>query len=220
MQLVLQSLPEIQSVEYLNIEKARQHFLEQADLDIDIASLPAEAFPASLEITVKDAVQQKRLLEITESIKRFNSVESIETYRDWFEQLGSLLTIGQWAAGILALLVTICVIAVIGNTIRLAVASRRDEIEILKLCGATDGFIRNPFIIEGVLQGIAASMSAILILLITYLSIRGSIESTISVLTGVPTAFLNFQMIIGMVFGAAIIGALGSALALRRYLIL
>ena len=71
----------------------------------------------------------------------------------------------------------VCVLAIIGNTIRLAVANRRREIEVLKLCGATDGYVRSPFLVEGALQAVAAATLALLLLLIAYLCLRGHVES-------------------------------------------
>jgi cell division transport system permease protein len=119
---------------------------------------------------------------------------------------------------LLALLVAICVLAIIGNTIRLAVTSRKREIEVLKLCGATDGYVRTPFVLEGALQAGSAALVALLLLLVAYLSVRGSIEATLSAVTGVRMEFLPVSILAGVVLCAAAVGALGSALSLRRYL--
>jgi cell division transport system permease protein len=118
----------------------------------------------------------------------------------------------------LALLVVVCVIAVIGNTIRLAVGNRRREIEVLKLCGATDAYVRNPFLFEGVLQGVVSATVAMLLLLIAYLATRGYIEATLSTLTGVHPTFLSASTVLAVICAAGVAGALGSALSLRRYL--
>jgi cell division transport system permease protein len=119
---------------------------------------------------------------------------------------------------VLALLVVVCVVAVIGNTIRLAVANRKREIEVLKLCGATDAFVRNPFLLEGTLQAVASASLAMLLLLIGYLALRSHVEATLSTLTGVPTTFLSFGTVCTVIGLAGVLGAVGSALSLRRYL--
>jgi cell division transport system permease protein len=118
----------------------------------------------------------------------------------------------------LSLLVTVCVLAIIGNTIRLAVANRRREIEVLKLCGATDGFVASPFLLEGVMQAVAAAVIALLALLALYFAVRGQLEATLSALTGVRTVFLQPTTALAIVLGGALAGATGSALSLRRYL--
>lgn len=217
LRLVLESLREVQSVDYVSAAQARTQFAEQANLG-DLSSLPPDAFPASLELALRDGVSQDRINKIAERVQRFGFVEEVETYHDWFAEMGVLLNAGKSAAGLLAMLVVICVLAVISNTIRLAVASRRDEIEVLKLCGATDSFVRGPFIIEGAIQGLASASLALVLLTIGYFAIRGHLEATLSVLTGVRTVFLDPLTILALLLGAAVVGALGSAMSLRRYL--
>jgi cell division transport system permease protein len=110
------------------------------------------------------------------------------------------------------------VIAVIGNTVRMAIAHRSDEIEVLKLCGATDSFVRMPFVIEGAIQGSVAALFSILLLLIVYAIGRGQVAYVFTTLTGVPITFFNPLIAVAVVFGGGAAGALGSVLSLRRYL--
>jgi cell division transport system permease protein len=149
LRLVLESLQEVEKVDYVDATQAKREFAEQTDLGVDASALPSEAFPASLEVALRDNVAQLRIAEVAERVRRFGAVEEVETYQDWFDQLGTLLGAGKSAVALLALLVAVCVLAVIGNTIRLAVANRKSEIEVLKLCGATDAFVRGPFVLEG-----------------------------------------------------------------------
>jgi cell division transport system permease protein len=121
------------------------------------------------------------------------------------------------AAG-LAVLVMFCVIAVIGNTIRLAVARRRQEIQVMKLCGATNGFVRGPFVIEGMFQGFASALLAVLALLVGYLALHESVDSTLAVLTGSRVVFLSVWTWLLLLIGGALVGAAGGALSVRRYL--
>lgn len=218
LRLVLESLSEVAEVEYINTERARAQFAEQTDMDSDTASLPVEAFPASLELSLRGDADRERINRIASRVGSFNAVEDVETYQDWFGQLGSVLNAGRSAAGILALLVAVCVVAVIGNTIRLAVANRRQEIEVLKLCGATDGFVRTPFVMEGVLQGLAASSLSLILLGIAFLSLRGQVEDTLVALTGMRAVFLTPLTVLGVIVGSGLVGAIGSAFSLRRYM--
>jgi cell division transport system permease protein len=119
---------------------------------------------------------------------------------------------------LLALLVAVCVLAVIGNTIRLAVANRKSEIEVLKLCGATDAFVRGPFVLEGAAQAMCAALLSLLLMVIAFFAVRGQIEDTVSAITGVRAVFLDPLWAIAMVAGGGLVGAMGSALSLRRYL--
>jgi cell division transport system permease protein len=218
LRLVLESLSEVQKVEHISAARARQLFAEQTHIDRSTVDLPNDAFPSSLELDLASHVSAARVDKIAERVQQFAAVEEVETYRSFISQFHALLDAGRSGAVLLALLVVVCVIAVIGNTIRLAVANRRREIEVLKLCGATDAFVRGPFLFEGVLQGVASSTLAMLFLLIGYLATRSYIAATLSTLTGVQPAFLSATTVIAVIFAAGLFGALGSALSLRRYL--
>jgi cell division transport system permease protein len=218
LRLVLESLADAEKVRHVSAADARKEFAEQADLGVSIGALPQDAFPASLEVALRSHTSEQRVGEIAERVRRFGAVEDVETYHDWFSQMGTLLSAGKSAVALLAMLVVVCVLAIIGNTIRLAVANRKREIEVLKLCGATDSFVRSPFMIEGTLQAALAAVVALMLLLCAYLVMRGYVEGTLSAVTGVRTVFLDPLTVLSVVAGAGTIGALGSAISLRRYL--
>jgi cell division transport system permease protein len=218
LRLVLESLQEVAGVQHVSALDAKREFAEKIDPSIDAAALPADAFPASLEVMLKTDADDARIAAIAERVKRFDAVEQVETYRDWLSQIATLLKAGRSAVGLLALLVAVCVLAIIGNTIRLAVVSRRREIEVLKLCGATNGYVRSPFVLEGAMQAAAAALVSMLLLLIAYLALHGTLEATLSAVTGVRLSFLPPLTVLAVILGGAAVGALGSALSLRRYL--
>jgi cell division transport system permease protein len=218
LRMVLESLQEVAGVQHVSSSDAKREFAEQIDPSIDAASLPADAFPASLEVALKGDADGTRVAAIAERVKRFDAVEQVETYRDWLSQIATLMQAGRSAVGLLALLVAVCVLAIIGNTIRLAVVSRRREIEVLKLCGATNGYVRSPFVLEGAMQAAAAALVSMLLLLLAYLGLHGTLEATLSAVTGVRLSFLTPLTVLTVILGGAAVGALGSALSLRRYL--
>lgn len=218
LRMALEGLPEVRSVKHVTAAAAREDFLREADVAGTLGALPPDVFPASLEVTLGGNVDRARAARMNERLSRFAAVDQVETYRGFFDRIESLLAAGQSAAFALAILVVICVLAVVGNTIRLAVAGRREEVEVLKLCGATDGFVRTPFVLEGALQGLVASALAVLVLLVGYLLLRGQVDDTLAALTGVRATFLSPLVALGLVLGGGAIGALGSAVSLRRYL--
>lgn len=218
LRILLESLPEIAKVEHVTSAAARSLFAEQTNMRQGLSELPVEAFPASLEIMLRPSAAPARVDRLIERLKVFETVEDVETYRSFLGQFHRLLDFGRSGAIILALLVIVCVVAVIGNTIRLAVAGRRREIEVLKLCGATDAFVRSPFVIEGVIQATSAAVIALALLSLAYWLARGQIETTLTALTGVGSAFLSPWTVLATIVAAALVGALGSALSLRRYL--
>lgn len=214
---VLDALPEVAEVEQLSADQARAIFLEQSG-GSDLDALPAEVFPASLEVELAAGTSRARVDEIGESVAALGAVTDVETYSGFFERLDGLLSAGRGLAGALAFLVGLCVLAVIGNTIRLAVARRRDEIEVMKLCGATDSFVRRPFVIEGTLQGVLSAGVSLIVLFAGFLILRGHLDASVAALAGMRASFLQMPIVVGMLLGGALIGAAGSALSLRRYL--
>ncbi len=219
LRLLLEGLPGVTAAGYVSSGDARQRFLEQSDVGGDLAALPADAFPASVEVQLGTGVSVQKLEEISGRVARFGVVEDVETYRSWFTRLESLLATGRSVAGGLALLVILCALAVVGNTIRLAVAGRRSESEVMKLCGATDAFVRWPFVVEGVVQGFLAALLSIVVLVVAYLALRSDIDAAISTFTGVRTVFLHPASVVAILAGGAAMGAIGSAFSLRRYLV-
>lgn len=218
LRVVLEGLSEVSQVQHVSSDMARTLFLEQSDVDAAFEALPAEAFPPSLEVALHRSVSRERAEAISARIINFRAVDDVETYRGWFEKLDDLLIAGKGIATGLALLVCFCVLAVISNTIRLAVARRRGEIEVMKLCGATNSFVRGPFVLEGVFQGFAAALISLLVLVTVFLLLRGNIDSTLAALTGNRLVFLDLWVVLLLLLGGAAAGALGSAVSVRRYL--
>jgi cell division transport system permease protein len=214
----LSNLREVSKLEYISAAQARDLFLQQISLGAEPSVLGEDVFPASLEIDLATRLAPERLDKLVQGISQFSAAEEIETYRSFISQFHTLLEVGRTGAWVLSVLVLICVLAVIGNTIRLAVLNRKDEIEVLKLCGATDSFVRGPFLVEGVLQAVMSASLAMLLLLFTYLVLRGRVEGTLSAFTGVSSVFLSPLTVAGVIAAAGALGGLGSALSLRRYL--
>jgi len=215
---LLEELPEVRSAEHVSASQARAQFLEQADLAGELGELPPDVFPSSVEVTLTGDVPIQRVTEIAQRLQRFGTVDEVETYGGWFGKLENLLTAGQSISALLAVLVLVCVLAVVGNTIRLAVAGRRQEIEVMKLCGATDSFVRRPFVVEGAFQGFMAALASLVLLLVGFLIVKGQLDSTVTVVTGLHAVFLSPLVIAAMLVGGCLAGAAGSALSLRRYL--
>lgn len=216
LRLLLEGLPEVTGVEHRTGADARDE-LAREDM-AELSSLPAEVFPASLEVELGGGTAAARTAAIAERIARFEVVEDVETYQGWFEQLATLVSAGEITALALAGLVLLCVLFVVGNTIRLAIAGRQGEIEVLKLCGASDGFVRGPFLVEGAVQGFVGALMAVLLLFIAFLALRTHVDATIAGLAGVRTVFLQPAVSLSLILGGTLIGAAGSAISLRRYL--
>jgi cell division transport system permease protein len=201
---------------YVSSGDARKQFGSDTDSHGELASLPTEAFPASIEIDVASDMPDADLAAMVGKMKELPSVEDVETYQSWTEKLARLVRGGVAASALLAVVVFASVLAVIGSTMRLVLQRRRMEIEVLKLVGATDGFVRKPFIIEGSVQGAVGAASAVVLLAVLFFVVRGRLDEELAALVGVEPSFLPWQVAGGMVVLGAALGAAAALASLRK----
>ncbi len=197
----------VAKVRKVSSEEARREIVASDDA---LAALPPQAFPGSLELSFTDEITDSELQQIALKLRALPAVESVETYQRWTERLGSLLGGGVTAAACLAIIVLAAVVSVVSSTMRLLLQRRRIEVEVLKLVGATDAFVRRPFVTEGATQGALGAALAIVILGGLFLIVRGRFDQQLANLLGVSPAFLPWPIALGMV---ALGGALGAATA-------
>ncbi|MBS2018637.1 MAG: ABC transporter permease [Deltaproteobacteria bacterium] len=211
-------VPGVLGVRYVSAAQARAEFgqKENGGPKTELAGLPVDAFPASLEVDVRPDLTDQEIAEIVGKLKQLPAVEDVETYQAWTERLGRLLRGGVTAAGILALVVFASVLAVVGSTIRLALQRRRTEVEVLKLVGASDRFIKGPFLVEGSAQGALGATGAIALLATLFFVVRGRLDSELASLVGIEPSFLPWYVVVGMVAVGMLLGTFAALLGLRR----
>jgi cell division transport system permease protein len=146
-----------------------------------------------------------------------SSIDEVRTRRDDTTKILQVTRFVKLMAGTLAALLIAASIFLIANTIRLSLYARRREVEVMKLVGATDWFIRWPFVIEGIIVGALGTLLAILLLAIGKIAIIDPLASDFSLISTPDT--MPFGMLIAVMMAAGIaISALGSGLSLRRFL--
>ena len=132
------------------------------------------------------------------------------------EQVTSALKI---VLTVITALLIIASLMLVGNTIRLSIYTRRREVEVMRLVGATRWFIRWPFMIEGVVVGFAGGLVAILILWLGKITIVDPLSNTFSFLAAQNNSTLSFPVLVAILFGASVlVSAIGSGITLRRFL--
>jgi cell division transport system permease protein len=211
----LESTAGIKKVRHVTAIEARREVIAD-ERDKALAALPAAAFPASLEVGFTDDVSDDDLATMALKLRALPAVETVETYHRWTERLSSLLGGGVTASACLAVIVLCAVVSVIGSTMKLLLHRRKTEVEVLKLVGATDAFVRRPFVIEGATQGAAGAVAAIAMLGALFLIVRGRFDQELSALLGVTPAFLPWHMALGMVLLGGALGAITALVSLRR----
>jgi cell division transport system permease protein len=181
-----------------------------------LEGLSENPLPASLEITLVPARRSAAGLEVVvRSLTGLPGISELTSGRDWVEgylrAVALIRGIGFGLGGILAL----ATLFIVASTIRLAVLSRRDEIEILALVGASRAHINAPFLIEGVLQGAAGGGLALLLLWLLFRLVLPSFEFGLALLLGgVAPHFFSAAAALGLIAVGAGLGMLGSAAAL------
>jgi cell division transport system permease protein len=166
----IKSLPGAEIKGFVSKEKAWSNLMEilgsQAAL---LDALTKNPLPASFEVQFNDfgrhLVDPKR---IKEKLEKMEGVDEVQYSEQWLNRLEGLVYILKLAGLIIGGLLCIAVLFIISNTIRLTIYSRRDEIEIMKLVGATDWFVKAPYMIEGAIQGVLGAGIAFVVLLAMY----------------------------------------------------
>ncbi len=203
-------------VDHISSAAARDELLKSGD-EI-LAGLPPEAFPASLEVRVHDPERSGALGRMAEKLRFLPRVEAVETYEAWGERLGALLSSALVAAAVLALVVLGTVASVVGSTMRLSLQRRRMEVHVLKVVGATDDYVRRPFIIEGAAQGALGATAALAVMVVLFLSVYARFDTELSLLLGAPPSFLPWYAALGIVALGTSLGALSAHFSVKKLL--
>ena len=156
--------PGILSVSYVSAAAALQEFRQKSGFGTALDLLDENPLPSLLRVQPK--LEQSTPEQISRLLQQFEELAEVDTAEfdhAWVQRLHAMVAIGQRLALIASLLLGAGVVLIIGNTIRLAIFNRRDEIEISKLIGATNAFIRRPFLYSGLQQGALGGLLALLL---------------------------------------------------------
>ena len=212
----------VNTVEYVSKEEAldqmREKFAENEDL-LEGYEGENNIFTASYVVTLTDLNLNT---QVQEQIKQLANVKKITNANDVIATLIDFANGVKIITGVILLLLVIISIFIIANTIKLTVHARRKEISIMKYVGATNGFIRWPFIVEGMIIGIFASIISIVIVGVAYNFIADSlIKSEFMQLINMSLVtfsdMFNSIILVYMLLGIGI-GAVGSVISMRKYL--
>jgi cell division transport system permease protein len=171
----------------------------------------SQFLPASLDVHLKDGFRDPAMVrKVAERIRGYEFVDDVRFGEEWITQLYRLRNIAGVAGLALGLAFAAVAVIIIGATIRMAVLARAREISIMRLVGATDGFVRRPFLIKGSLTGI---LGGVLALVMTYMAMR-----VLEQYLHFETAFFDRRLaMLGVLFGA-LMGLMGSLVSVGRHL--
>ena len=218
----IKELPYINTIEYVSQEQALnkvKSWLGEDSSILDAYSGEDNPFKASYVITLTDLTKSD---EIEEQIQTFENVSKVTVGIETINKLVDIANGIRTATGVILVLLILISIFIIANTIKLTVHARRKEISIMKYVGATNGFIRWPFIVEGILIGVISALITVVILGFAYNFVADQISSS-ETMTTMGYNLLTYSNVLSMLFTVYIImgigiGAIGSAISMRKYL--
>lgn len=213
----IKSLNGVKSVTFISKEQALKNLQDKfADKDYDLKkTVGKNPLPNSFEVKAKNP---QDVAKLAAKIKQLDGVDKVNYGQGVIERL---LKVTQWIRIIsIAMIIFLALGAVflIATTIRLAIFSRRKEIYLMKLIGATDWFVRWPFFIEGVLLGSLGSLIAILFLALGYGSLVNNMQTAVFFIPLVKNPRLLLDIYLALLASGAVLGMLGTYISLNRFL--
>ena len=213
----LKELPDVKEIAFTNKDQAMDKMKERMKDQPGILDALGgkNPLPTSYEITSKNPESVK---SAAVSVKDIKGVESTHYGQDIIEQLFKIANVIRWGGVVLIVFLAFATLFIISNTIRLTVFARRKEIGIMKYVGATNWFIRWPFLLEGLLLGFIGGLIADIALFQFYEFVTVSIHESLAFLPLVSFFPFMYQLAGGLLVISMIIGAIGSTISLKRYM--
>lgn len=211
--------PAVEKITYVSKERALARFRSQLREYAGILEgLRANPLPASLEIQLRPQVSRgESIEELSSRLERQPGVAEVQYGKRWMAKLRIFLDVLKLVGITVGGLLLLATIFVVANTIKLTFYSRKEELEIMRLVGATDFFIKAPFLIEGLLHGLCGALLATGCLLLLVFLLFSQLHLPLR-LAVVPGSQPTVQLIAGFLGLGLVLGGLGSALSLRRFL--
>lgn len=215
------ALPGVYRVSYVSRAQALKRFKSRLKgQETLLEGIKPEILPVSFEIALKRSHRDMVSVEnFVAQLKRVPGITEVQYGEEWVRRFNSFLNYMRILGALLGGFLVITVIFIVSNTIKLTIYSRRDELEVMSLVGATRFFIKAPFLLEGFIQGLAGSLLSIVLLFGLYelfLHNSGNFLSFNPVTSGL--AFLPPEYIFGLLLAGSGLGFIGSLTSLKRFI--
>jgi cell division transport system permease protein len=211
----ISAFPEVKDVSYVSeeeaLQRARNELVEFRDAYRDLQVNP---LPASIEVRLKDGFRDAATVErVAQRLRGFGFIDDVRYGREWVQKLDYLRNITGLVGLVIGLAFAAVAVVIIGVTIRLTILQRAREISIMRLVGATNWFIRGPFLLEGALKGLLGGFLSLVLCYAGYLLFRDKSGGTFAGLL----FFEPQHMVVIVIFGV-LLGLAGSLVSVGRHL--
>ena len=211
----------IRELHYISPEQAASEFARYSGFADVISALPRNPLPATIEL-LPGGGGTEMVEPLARDMAALPGVDEIQVDLAWVQRLDMLMALGQRLGLALAAIIAVAVLFIVGNTIRLAIESRRDEIMVVKLIGGTDAFVARPVLYTGALSGLGGGLVAVALLWWLYGLIGPALRQLSAEyadeLSGTGLDLPVPLMLAGLLAISTLLGWLGACLSVRRHL--
>lgn len=209
----------IAKVDYISPAEGLAGFREASGLGAALDALPGNPLPPVIAVTPQPDLPHAQMTSLLAQLHELPGVDRAELDQAWLRRLNAILALLERTAWVIGLLLSAAVIFIVGNTIRLDIENRREEIEVMKLVGATDPFIRRPFLYSGMWYGLTGAVFALLLLGFCSMALSAPITALMqSYSSAFDLAGLGFGGTLWLIGGGMALGWSGCALTVNREL--
>lgn len=214
-------LPFVKEIRFVTaaqaLETFKQNFPELRDL---VSNLKTNPFPASIEVRIKsDSTSSSEVARFVENFRTRPGITDVQYNQDWIDRIKAFNRVAQALGVFLGSILILASFFIISNVIKLNVFARKNEIEILRLVGATNNFIRLPFWLEGIILGLLGSLTSLLLLFLVIKIFPLYIGPSLGAIrTLLSFQYPNHSQILWILAGGAVTGFIGSASAVSKFL--
>ena len=219
---LLSEMPEISEANVVTKDQAVEQFQNIQGFKEILETLDGNPLPHVIIVTPKMNVLANLEMDMktfADHLKKFPEVDNVQVDLEWVQRLQAIIRIAERVTLVISILLGITVLLVVGNTIRLNIASRKDEIEITQLMGATNQYIRRPFLYEGVWYGFFGGIFSLLIVHFSLLFLVSPVHELAQlydsefVISGV-----GFVIVLKILAASSLLGLIGAWIAVGRHL--
>lgn len=211
----LRRIPEVTGTHFVSKETALKKLVERMQGRIEVSDLTRNPLPDSFEIAVVDA---NSLELVATRVRRIAGVASVKYGEEIARRMLNFNAMVRSIGTVILALLFLSTVLIVSNTIRLTVFARRKEIEIMQMVGAAEWFIRWPFILEGIVQGLTGSSIAAALVATSYSMVVPKLVETVAFLPVLPAEQLLPQLVPALIFLGGFVGALGSLVSVNKFL--
>lgn len=220
LRLRVASLEQVNKVVYVSPAQALEEFTQYGGISEALSFLDENPLPAVLLVEPPLGIDKAELKVLVEQIESFRHVDSVQVDMAWVERLLALLALAQRLVAVVGVLLALAIVLVVGNTIRLSIAARTEEIRVIKLVGGTNAYVRRPFLYSGFWYGAIGGILAWLMLGLCWILLQGPVAD-IAELYGADFHLqpLPLEPTCWLILSAALLGLIGSWWSVQRHLV-